>query len=417
MESQTRKADWRSILLLIFNLGGIALTFVTAISTLVMAFITQGTSSEFPNTSDSSLQMALIAGAIFAIGVLLTPAAWLSLQRVRGNHSSSLQLPSMHTWAWIVIIALWIAAIALAQFLYKSQGPIWFIPLMHFLSIALPVYLVVRIGVNHISLGSSQRAWGVFGSGMLLSPILAMFGEIIALFLFLLPAGLYLGANPDKMIHVQMIVEQIGSNPDIDNIFHLLEPFIMDPLLVILGLVFLGVLVPIIEETVKSIGVWLLSDRLESLAQGFALGLLSGAGFALAESLFATITPDDSWAINLSMRAFSGSMHMLASGLVGLGIAYARLEKRNLMLVSMTLLAMLLHGFWNTGAVLAAAGGLRAMVSMPDLDILGTLMALIGMGIIMILITGTIITLTLLNRRFRNTASITESEKPASAVG
>ena len=178
-----------------------------------------------------------------------------------------------------------------------------------------------------------------------------------------------------------------------------------------------GMLVSQLGNWPAPFGIVLVADRLASPAQGFALGLLSGAGFALAESLFATITPDDSWAAALSMRAFSGSMHMLASGLVGWGIAYARLEKRYFRLFGLTVLAMLLHGFWNMGAVLTAAGGLRAMVVMPDVDIPGTIMALGGAGLLFVLIGGTLIALLLLNRKLRTAEPVSSSEEPTSVVG
>ena len=51
-----------------------------------------------------------------------------------------------------------------------------------------------------------------------------------------------------------------------------------NPLTLVVGLVFLSFLVPIIEEIAKSLGVWLVADRLAFPAQGFALGVLAGAG-------------------------------------------------------------------------------------------------------------------------------------------
>ena len=131
------------------------------------------------------------------------------------------------------------------------------------------------------------------------------------------------------------------------------------------------------------------------------MGVLSGAGFALAESLSASLTADETWGITLGMRAVSGSMHMLATGLIGWGIAYARLEKRYLRLAGMTILAIALHSIWNAGAVFSVAGGLRVMLAMPDFDFPGVLMTLGGAGVIFILTAGMVIAYIMLNRRFR----------------
>ena len=140
------------------------------------------------------------------------------------------------------------------------------------------------------------------------------------------------------------------------------------------------------------------------------MGVLSGAGFALAESLSASLTADDAWAVTLGMRAISGSMHMLATGLFGWGIAHARLEKRYFRLIGMALLAILLHAAWNAGAVFSVAGGVRVMLAMPDVDVLGTLMAIGGAGLLFLLISGMIVAFFFLNWRLRT------SERPASLL-
>ena len=128
---------------------------------------------------------------------------------------------------------------------------------------------------------------------------------------------------------------------------------------------------------------------------------MSGAGFALAESLSASLTADDAWAITLTMRAVSGSMHMLATGLFGLGIAYARLEKRYFRMIGMALLSILLHAAWNAGAIFTVTGGARVMLAMPGFDVLGTLMSIGGAGLLFALMSGMIVAFFVLNWRFR----------------
>jgi RsiW-degrading membrane proteinase PrsW (M82 family) len=188
-----------------------------------------------------------------------------------------------------------------------------------------------------------------------------------------------------------------------ESLVFLLEPLLKNPLTLILMLTLLSGFVPVIEEIFKSLGVWLVIDRLSTPAQGFAMGVLSGAGFALAESLFASVTTDATWAFTLSMRAISGAMHMLTAGLTGWGIAYARLEKRYLRLIGMVLLAMLLHSAWNAGAVLAMAGGVGVLLSTPDFDIFSSLMILAGAGLIFVLVSGVFVAIVVINARLRTT--------------
>ena len=413
MATNTRKNNWRSILLLIASLGGLGLSFLTAITILILGLVDSEIVSDTVNTSSSSLPMILIASGMLAIGLLLAPAAWFSVQRIRGKELDLFRFRPLRFWAWVVIFVIWGISIILATLLYDSPGAGWYVPLLHVLSIGIPIYLVIRLGVNRIALGSSQRAWGVFSISMTIGPILAILFELIVFFLMLIPVGIYLGLNPEKLNSFQRLASYLETSSDLRGVLPLVEPFIMDPVIVLFVLVLLAVFIPIMEEIIKSLGIWLVIDRLKSPSQGFALGILSGAGFAFAESLFASISPDEGWALTLSVRAFSGAMHILATGLVGWGIACVRLEKNYLKLAGLTLLAMLLHGLWNAGAVIAAAGGLRATVVIPDLDIPGTLMALGGASILLILIPTTLIALVFLNLKFKSPKGLPEDTPDA----
>jgi RsiW-degrading membrane proteinase PrsW (M82 family) len=403
MDPNQRGADWRSILSLIFALSG---TLFTTLSALMIILLMIVNGKALMELNASPLTSVLTASTLFAIGLLLLPVAWLSFKRLRGDEFTTLKLPFLRPWEWIVIPTLWVLTLALATLYHDARGAIWYTPFLHFLSIALPVYFVVRIATHNIPLGSSQRAWGVFSAGMTLSPFLAVIAEIFFMLLGIILVAIYLGLNPESVSRIERLVNQIQTAPDLDTLIQRIGPLVKNPLTLLAGLVFLSFLVPIIEETAKSLGVWLLADRLIFPAQGFALGVLSGAGFALAESLSASLTADDSWALTLGMRAISGSMHMLASGLLGWGIASARLEKRPGRVIVMALLAMLLHSAWNAGAVFSVWGGARVMLAMPGVDILGTIVAASGMGLLLLLIAGMFVTFVLLNGRLRASASL-----------
>jgi RsiW-degrading membrane proteinase PrsW (M82 family) len=398
MDTQPRSSDWRSILLLIFSLSGMLLAIGAAVGTLIMLAVNESVVREF---NPSPLATILTAGSLIAIGLLLLPAAWLSLQRLRGQDFETFSFPPLRPWGWIAIPGLWLLIVILATSFQKAPGANWYEPFLYFFAVAIPVYLVIRIATNRIALGSSQRAWGVFSSGMALSPVLAVIAEGIVIGFGVILFGGYLALHPEKMSAVERLINQIQHAPDLDSLVYLIGPLLKNPLTLILALTLLSVFVPIIEESLKSLGVWLVVDKLSTPAQGFALGALSGAGFALSESLFASVGADESWGITLSMRAISGAMHMLAAGLVGWGIAYARLEKRYVRLFGLAFLAMLLHGAWNGGAILSMAGGVGIMLSMPNFDILSSILALVGLGLLFLLISGMFVALFVINARLR----------------
>jgi RsiW-degrading membrane proteinase PrsW (M82 family) len=420
MDSKPHSADWRSILLIIFGLSGTLMAISSALGILMFMFFNKA----FILAAEvSPLATILTASTLIAIGLLLLPVTWLSFQRVRGRDFASFTLPPLRAWAWIVIPGFWLLAITLATLYYDAPGANWFAPFLHFLAIALPIYIAIRVGINRIPLGSSQRAWGVFGVGMTLSPMLAIIAEVFIIALGILVVAVFLGFNPDIMAEIDDLISQIEGAPDMDSLLYVVGPLLKNPLTLLTALGFLSFLVPIIEESAKSLGIWLVADRLQSPAQGFALGILSGAGFALAESLSASLTADETWGITLAMRAISGSMHMLATGLFGWGIAHARLEKRYLRLFGMTLLAILLHAAWNAGAVFTVAGGVGIMLAMPGIDFVGTLMAIGGVGLLFVLTSGMIVAFFVLNWRLgtteQPTAQLLEMEEvpPHFALG
>ena len=417
MDTQPRGSDWRSILLLIFSLSGLLLALSAAIGLLLMMAMSKNTMQV---VAPSTLATIVTASSLIAIGLLLLPVAWLSLKRLRGQEFATFSFPSLRPLGWVLIPGLWLLIVILVTLFRNAPGANWYEPFLYFLAVAIPIYLIIRIGTNRISLGSSQRAWGVFSSGMTLSPMLAVIAEGIVIVVGLVLFGIYLAFRPDQMSAVERLVGQIQQAPDLDSLLYLVGPLLKNPLTLIIALTLLSLFVPIIEETCKSLGVWLVADKISTPAQGFALGVLSGAGFALTESLFASATADASWGITLAMRAISGAMHMLTAGLVGWGIASARLEKRYIRLFGLALLAMLLHGAWNAGAILSMAGGVGIMLATPKFDVFSSILAISGTGLLFLLMAGMFAALFMINARLRppsqNPPAPQETEEPPQAL-
>ena len=394
METQPHRYDWRSILLLIYSLASafIALGMAAA---LLGAILLNRRSLDVP----APLSSILGATTLIAIGLLLLPAGVLSWQRLNGRIFESFQLPRLSAWGWIVLSLLWIVVLILAGLFFDGSGAAWYLPFLHFLAVAIPVYLLVRVTIHTIPLGSIQRVWAVFESGYSLSLLLAIILETLMVALAIILLAIFIGLNPERLAEMQRLATRIEAAGDAEALIRMLGPFLRNPLTLLGALGFLSVFVPIVEELAKSIGVWLVVDRLRSPAQGFALGLLSGAGFALAESLSATLTPDGTWVLSFMTRAVSSCMHMLASGLAGMGISYLRLERNLLKMTFLTCLAILLHASWNAGAILMVYGGLRITLDLPQVNFAGILLGITGIGLLLVLGSGMLVALVLTNLR------------------
>jgi len=74
-----------------------------------------------------------------------------------------------------------------------------------------------------------------------------------------------------------------GSDPE--TLLRILQPVAMTPSVLISVLLMVSGVVPLIEELVKPLGLWVLVGKKLTPAQGFVGGLLCGAAFALLESL------------------------------------------------------------------------------------------------------------------------------------
>jgi RsiW-degrading membrane proteinase PrsW (M82 family) len=198
--------------------------------------------------------------------------------------------------------------------------------------------------------------------------------------------------------------------PESEEAVDLIAPLLTKPGVMVTALIYIAFIVPLIEELLKPLGVWLLAGRLDSAAQGFTLGALSGAAYGLIETIGVSGQAGD-WASLLSTRIGTGLLHITTSALMGAAIVIAWRERRYLQLLGTYLFAVLLHGLWNTCAVLFTFSILAEMSNQP-----GRLSALQPTLIIVMSILAFVLFMVLLlsNRRMRNRIPSSYSESPVS---
>jgi hypothetical protein len=157
-----------------------------------------------------------------------------------------------------------------------------------------------------------------------------------------------------------------------------------------------------IEEAVKPLALWFLGKDLRSPAEGFALGALCGAGFALVEGVLAASGAIEMLGIGLAARFTSTLMHITASGLVGWGIASIRLEKRYWRGLGAYLLACTLHGLWNGSVITVVYGSLRVSLSPTgNVDVISGVTVVVGLGLLAMTFFAILVLLPVLNWSLR----------------
>jgi hypothetical protein len=211
---------------------------------------------------------------------------------------------------------------------------------------------VLGLGIRGIPLGTRWQSWSVFGLAMTLVPFVLIILEALVLIVILILVGIFLASQPNVVVEIERLSRQLYMlGPDPETAQRLLLPYISNPGVIAVALVYFSFLVPLMEELFKPLGVWFLANKLSSPAQGFALGALSGSAYALIETLGVSGQAAN-WAGLLASRIGTGMLHITTSAIMGAGIVYALRQRRYLRLLGSYVLAVSLHGLWNALAIL-----------------------------------------------------------------
>ena len=216
-----------------------------------------------------------------------------------------------------------------------------------------------------------------FSYGALVATVLAMILEGGALLGTGLVARVGLSILPGGQDALQRISEQLASPALLENP-QLLAGWLRSPLILLALAAIVALLAPVIEEIVKSLGVWLagVEGGYAGPADAFLSAVVAGVGFSTLEALFngATLLPD-AWTGPVLVRASTVVIHGLATGLMGLGwhelLAARRSRARRWWGFGAYALAGFgLHGLWNaagslvflTGAGMSPGTGVEGLV-------------------------------------------------------
>lgn len=389
------------------DLGAILLAVFSALAILLMltvgAFMLASGIADWQQTRDAALSLLpafLYLAAFLLATVLIAHAGWLALRRIQNKPSQAARFQPLSIWLGMALIGGWIFSILVAMVLYQRPILQWFSLPFYLLAIGLPVYALVRIATGGLELGSRLRAWGTLSAGMTLAPFLSAIGEGMVALVALIVIGIFAGLDPGRLAAIQALGEQLKHATQ-EEALALLRPLLANPLVLVGGLFFLSLVTPLVEETAKSLPVWLAWRRLETPAQGFALGALSGAGFGLMEGLFISANPGVTWGMTLSVRAASSAMHILTAGLVGWGIGMAAQQKRAVPALGRYALAVAIHGTWNACVVIMVYAGGRTLLSGGNPDIAAALIVVSALCFLSLLILSAPITLWAINHQLR----------------
>lgn len=298
----------------------------------------------------------MLSASFTACGLLLIPSFVFSLRRLQGRPSSMPRSLPLLVSPRLVIF--WFPVVLFLGYLVIGSTDLsWLLlPPLHVLAILIPITWLVYLAARGLPRGSPQRVWGVFDSGLVLAPALVMVLELTLAAVIGIGLIFYLSSRPEFIDQLTQMMENLSKSPTSPELLiEWLAPYLASPWVMLIGFMFIVVFVPLIEELIKPIGVWFLARRHLSPAAGYTAGILSGAGFALFESLGMTSVGEE-WVVQVVARIGAAIVHIFTSGLMGWALAVAWKQKRYLRLGLTYLLAVGIHGAWNAlAAVLLGA--------------------------------------------------------------
>jgi hypothetical protein len=326
-------------------------------------------------TNAELTQTFLVASSLAFAGVLVLPSAWYAWKDYAYPQSSHKPLhePRDYTLALTLLVLVMVTgALLMGNWVSQNEQLAWIIlPVLNIIATGLPALWLIYIGTRGLISSPPRYRWGVFASGLALSPFLILLLELFALIGLLILIMVWIMLDPNISSQLTNLISRFQYiTPDPEEILKILSPILLHPGVLFLAFAFISVIVPLIEEALKPLGVWLLARNKISPAQGFAFGVLCGAGFGLFENLGNTSAGGDLWVVLASTRISTLLLHCLTTGLVGWALASAWGQRRYLRLGFTYASVVFLHGLWNGMAVLSSVSSLETQF---NLDLPGNL--------------------------------------------
>jgi hypothetical protein len=335
------KRDQLSVFLLIASILALLLAIVGSVGMALLGIITG-----FIDNSASAGITLVIAAAFMVMGLCTIPGIVYGYQGMQGKIQVRKDKPLA---GWTYIGLLFPIALGLGYLAFnRGVLPSLLGPLAHISAATIPVVFALAILLRKGSPISAKRTWGHFLAGLWASPMVAFIVEILAAIplIIIVFAMLFQEMNSQGLIENFTLPEQWTEPYLVSQV----QEFTNQPLILFLVTAFLILFVPMVEEAIKTIGVWPVIRRGFTQYQAFIGGAIAGAGYGLFEAFFLG-QPGESWVPVMIARAGATMMHMITTALTSLGIARARESGRWSYALRYYFGAVLLHSLWNISAL------------------------------------------------------------------
>jgi hypothetical protein len=341
------------------------------------------------------------AASALALGAASLPALYWSGRAIFGDSPAKLHRPSGH-WLWLAI--LFPPSIAIGSAAYSDSFlPGLLGPPAHLVAAVLPVLCALLLVRRLAPPITPRRSWGQFLTGLWAVPAMALILEGLALMpvIMVLVFGIGLTIPADIL---RSLAAQGPAIPDAQ-LRRIVEGLISQPWILAVILGYVSLLVPMIEETLKTAALWPLLRRHPSPAVAFLSGTLGGAGYALFEALFLT-QPSAEWTGAMIGRAGASFMHICTTSFAAWGLAEGVVRRRWGVTVGVFMAAVTMHGLWNASAIGIGLSGIPSSAGQQLLSPeLGQALTTAGLGALITLGGGSLLLPSLYMRRLQSSVN------------
>ena len=286
----------------------------------------------------AALYLGLVGGAL---------AVYHGISSISGRASSVFKLPSFYVFWILLALVLGLGNLILNEDIVTD----YLFPPLFVLGAALSTFAVLGWAFRRMDWPLTWRQAALaFVCGSTLSVVVAIILEGI------LPYLAYVLIEPLGFVAEAFADLGWGSSGFVERLF-------VSPLIIVY-LIFTAFQAPFPEEFAKALGIPMFGRlRITNERQAFAIGLASGAGFAILENmlyegLYANYN-GWSWGGITLLRSIGSVLHPIGTGIIALG--WFRMKSGGAgKLFKAYLLSVLLHTLWN--------GGFEPLVYLTGLD-------------------------------------------------
>jgi hypothetical protein len=307
------------------------------------------------DSSSQQINTAQVWSTAILLGILAilsVPSIILSLRRLKGVG------PAAASEKWFIraslLLIAWAGFLALGSILVKQGQLTILMPLVDLFVVALPLIWILAFALRKTRAGSVQRFWGlVTGSIFTTMPLILIVEGLLVVGLIAV-IGLSAVFAPGFSNIIYNFSQSAPSSQDLTTqLIDILTPMLSSPGVLYAAIFGFGIVIPLIEEFFKPLLIWAFVKRNLTPAEGFGIGLVCGAAFALIESLFALNGATDATFFATALgRTGTSLLHTFTTGMMGWAIASTWQDGKGIRIGLVYTGAVLLHGTWNFFALL-----------------------------------------------------------------